>query len=406
MRQEEEDCDRGLRIMTLGDFKVTYNDHSLTDEHGSSLKLWELFKFFITYRDELILPEKIIDSIWPDADYQDPKRTLRALVFRLRKILSEYSGHDGKDVITHTHGCYKLVSNKFSYIDVVEYEEYFEEAFAISKQNPSKAIQLYYKAINIYKKGYLAESYEHEWLVPARNYYRRIFLQSVLEISELLKKEKEYQQISVICQDALKYERLEEGIHFKYIEALAAMGRVKQAQNHYEYVVDLFEREQGVKPSDALTHLYRLLFVKADKIGLDMVPISESLKEDSNPNGPVFCDPDFFRLQYQLEERRSERDKQPTFLGLLTLSMADYALPPEEKLKSAMQDLKDILILTLRKGDIVSQWNEAQFVINLPGLNIEQTNMALDRVDKRFNTLNDIEDLIMHRKVEVVLPTE
>lgn len=406
MTSTDKDCDKGLKIITLGDFNVTYNGHSLTDEYGSSLKLWELFKFFITHRDELILPEKIIDSIWPDVDYQDPKRTLRALVFRLRKILSKYSGDDGKAMITHIHGCYRLVSQKFHSIDIIEFEQFFDQATSTSNSNPKKAIELYGKVIEMYKKGYLAESYEYEWLIPARNHYRRMFLQSVSEICELLKVDKQHQRISIICQDALRYERLEEGIHFKYIEALATMGQVKRAQNHYEYVVDLFDRELGVKPSKSLTHLYRLLFVKEDKIGLDMAPISEALKEETDPNGPIFCDPEFFRLQYQLEERRSERDKQPTLLGLLTISLADYAMPPKEQLKPAMQDLREVLGLTLRKGDVVTQWNESQFVINLPGLNVEQTKMALERVHKKFAEIDNIEALTLNKKVEVVLPAQ
>jgi len=54
-----------LRIDTLGNFHVFYNRKDLTSSFNKSLKIWELFKYFITFRDELILPEKIMESIWP-----------------------------------------------------------------------------------------------------------------------------------------------------------------------------------------------------------------------------------------------------------------------------------------------------------------------------------------------------
>ena len=184
-----------LKVITLGNFDVVDNGDSLTEKYSSSLKLWELFKFLITYRDELILPEKIIDSIWPESDYQDPNRTLRALVFRLRKILSQYDDQDGKDIIVHSHGCYKLCTNKFEYIDVVELEKLYKKAIATTEESPAKAIGLYYSIIDMYKNGYLIQSHEYEWLIPARNCYRRIFLQSIIGISELLKKQKEYQKL-------------------------------------------------------------------------------------------------------------------------------------------------------------------------------------------------------------------
>jgi len=65
-----------VQITTLGNFTVISNGINLTEKYSNLLKLWELFKYFITFRDELILPEKIINYLWPKAEYTDPKRTL------------------------------------------------------------------------------------------------------------------------------------------------------------------------------------------------------------------------------------------------------------------------------------------------------------------------------------------
>lgn len=393
-----------LKVITFGNFNIIGNEGSLTDKHSGSLKLWELFKFLITYRDELILPEKIIDSIWPESDYQDPNRTLRALMFRLRKILSEHSGSSGKDIIVHCQGCYKLDSSKLYDIDAIAFEDLFNEANSIAEENPAEAIDLYYRVIEMYKNGYLRESYDYEWLIPARNCYRRIFLRSITEVSELLKEKNQYQQVIAICENALRYELLEEEIHFQYIEALAEMGKINQAKNHYDYVVEIFERELGIKPSQKLNKLYRLICGSFNEINIDTTSILEKLIEETNPTGAILCGPEFFKLQYQLEKRRYEREGKSIFVGLLTISSPDYTVPSGEQLKCVMDELRKILIITLRKGDVITQWNKAQFIINLPGLEAGQAKIALERIRKKFVALDDNKDMILHMKIEQVEP--
>ena len=232
----EEKCRldaNNLNIITLGNFNVFNCGRNLTDEFNSSLKIWDLFKYLVTFRDELVLPEKILDSLWPEAEYTDPKRTLRALIFRLRKVLNGHNTSDANSIIVYSHGCYKLETRKVCVIDVVEFEKTFHEAYYISKEDADKAIEQFKKVVDMYKGEYLSGTYGHDWLLPARNHYRRIFLHSVYEMSELLKEQKRYLEILPICEKVLKHEMFEEEAHFRYIEALAAAGKIKQAKNHY-----------------------------------------------------------------------------------------------------------------------------------------------------------------------------
>ncbi|WP_028307938.1 AfsR/SARP family transcriptional regulator [Desulfitibacter alkalitolerans] len=404
----EEKCRldaNNLNIITLGNFNVFNCGRNLTDEFNSSLKIWDLFKYLVTFRDELVLPEKILDSLWPEAEYTDPKRTLRALIFRLRKVLNGHNTSDANSIIVYSHGCYKLETKKACVIDVVEFEKTFHEAYYISKEDADKAIEQFKKVVDMYKGEYLSGTYGHDWLLPARNHYRRIFLHSVYEMSELLKEQKRYLEILPICEKVLKHEMFEEEAHFRYIEALAAAGKIKQAKNHYKYVEDIFEREMGVKPSDALRKLYRLLFGEISKNGIDISTISESLREEFYSNGPMLCEPDIFKFLYQLEKRRSERYGQTAFLGLLTLSMPDYTLPPKGMLKNGAEELRQVLLSSLRKGDVVTEWNEAQFLLSLPGLNVQQAHKALDRIQNRFMSARKNINLVLQRKIEEVLPS-
>ncbi len=395
-----------FKIITLGNFRILQDNMDLTNKFNNCLKIWELFKYLLTYRDELIPPEKIISSIWPGADYADPKRTLRALIFRLRRTLNWENDKNNSSIVVYSHGCYKLETKHQCKIDVDEFEESFHSAYKISSEDTSKAIELFGKVIDMYKGEYLSETCGHDWLIPVRNHYRRIFLQSVYQICDLLKEEKRYQETLDACEKALKYEMFEEAVHFRYIEALAGSGKIKQAKNHFEYVSEVFKRELGVNPSRELQEFYRLLVGDFRKTSIDVISIEENFKDEESSLGPVICDAKFFKFLFQVEKRRFERYGQKTFMGLITLTLSENFFLEQSLLREGMKGLKHILKSNLRKGDVITQWNDNQYLISLPGLNSEQAIKALDRIEKIFRNSEEYSKLIIHTRFQPVLPTK
>ncbi|MGI6554911.1 MAG: AfsR/SARP family transcriptional regulator, partial [Bacillota bacterium] len=150
-------------ITTLGNFQVICNGNDLTDALSKSLKVWELFKYLLTFRDDLILPEKIIQSLWPEADYVDPKRTLRALIFRLRKALELEECSESDSLIVSSRGCYKFETRECCTIDVVLFENLFRSACEAARYDTEKAIDLFGQAVEMYKGDYLSETHGHDW---------------------------------------------------------------------------------------------------------------------------------------------------------------------------------------------------------------------------------------------------
>ena len=76
-----------LYISTLGVFDIELGDKSLLRDASRSYKLFKLFQYFLTFRNNKILPDTIIDNLWPDHESYDPHNMLRAQIYRLRQLM-------------------------------------------------------------------------------------------------------------------------------------------------------------------------------------------------------------------------------------------------------------------------------------------------------------------------------
>jgi hypothetical protein len=209
-----------------------------------------------------------------------------------------------------------------------------------------------------------------------------------------------------VCEQAAAIDYFEEKIHIRLIEALLAEGLTTRARAHYNEVTSAYYREMGVKPSDAMKSIYRLIGLESGSFELDLGAIQEGLKGKEVVNGAYFCDAELFRYFYKLERVRGERSGKSILLCLMTLTNPDYSMPAAEKLKKVMNNFQQVILDSLRKGDIVTRWNDAQFLMLLPGLNREQAMSVMDRIENSYRKEYNFEDLYLHKKVETVLPLE
>lgn len=390
-----------VEIFTLGQFAVKRGDKIISEEMSRSSKLWELFKYLLTHREKPLHPETILENLWPEQEYTDRQHALRNLIHRLRHLLNDNTGSIG-DLI-FSQGCYHWTINEGCWLDTVAFENLCQEAASLAREDSTLAIEKYQEAVALYRGDYLPECLYSEWVTPVRNYYRRIYLQSALKLTELLKSAHMYAEVIELCEKVFLLEPFEEEFHLHFIETLLEDGKLNQTRSHYEYVTSLFYRELGVKPSPSMRELYYRLQGKDNRAKLDLTSIRENiLKEKEIPNGVLFCSQEIFCFLCKLEKRRAERTGQVAFLGLLTILKPDYTLPPPNALKRAAETLKEVLSKNLRKGDVISMWNENQFLLMMSGLNQKQAEKALQRVTRVFAEHCSSEDIILRCRLQPI----
>jgi two-component SAPR family response regulator len=365
-----------LEIHTLGQFTASRGDRVLSDVSCRSAKLWELFKYLLTKRGSSIPAEVILETIWPEQEYSDARRALRTLVHRLRKLV-DGAPDRGESYIKFSHSCYGWNCGQDSWIDADEFESLCLQAEAAMADDSNAATGIYQKAVSLYKGDYLRELVYSEWVLPVRSYYRRLYLEAVFRLTELLKNAGKHTEIIKVCEKAFQVEPFEEDLHLSFLRALLETGNQKQALCHYEYITGIFYREMGVKPSAALKNIYRR--IKTAGPETDLAALQDD-GEENDARGAFFCGPEVFRSLYSLEKRRMARTGQAVYVGLLSLSAAGSGGQPPEKLPEASERLLAVLKNGLRRGDAVARWNKAQFSVLLPGLDQEQAEKIMSRL--------------------------
>ncbi|MBU3200984.1 bacterial transcriptional activator domain-containing protein [Clostridium estertheticum] len=381
--ENDEEC---LKVYTLGCFEVVLDGKVISNDCKRSQQVWNLFKYTLTYRNKRIVQENFFDVLWNDKECDNPVKALQNLVYRLRMLL-DYKGvnKDGESVINYSQGCYSWNKKSHYWTDVDEFEELYEKAKTYEKNEDFlNAIEIFQRALMLYKGDYLCEDSYNEWVMPVRNYYHRIYMDIIANLIKLLKNYRRNKDILRVCEEALMIQPFEESIHLPYIEALIEEGNMVQAQKQYEYVTSMLYEEMGVKPSSDLQKLYSKIKCKNNKGLVDLGSFQKMMMDNHESDGAFFCEPDTFVSVYKLECHRAVRTKQIVFMGLFTITRTKNRTHDSKVMKNGIGSFLNILIQDLREGDVVTAWSETQILVILSGTTYEQANMILDRVVNKY----------------------
>lgn len=380
-----------VKIITLGTFDILMGERSVLKRSKRGLKSLELLKFFIAHRHRKLLPENIIEDLWPDTDADDPKNALRIQIFRMRKDLQKMgiTGQgDGNIDITYENGYYVMKVDG-CVIDADLFEEKIRNADLYRSSQPDKAIEIYEEAIGIYPGDFLEENLYSEWAFPMRSHYHRLYVQSLLRLLALLKERRKYEEIVGIYEGAVLIEPFEEALHLYFLEALVELREFKNALSHYNYITNRMYRELSVSPTDPMKSVYKKILSGGEKPrSRELTDIGKDLVSGDKVEGALFCDADHFKSIYHLERRRKLRSDHSAFLGLVSVMAGDNILLNDEEplINNPLINnyLINPLMKSLRKGDVFSQWNERQMVILLTDVSEVNLQLISARIKRKF----------------------
>lgn len=160
-----------VEIKTFDGLDIRFRGKSLIESCSGLRRVLELLKYLIVFRNRRMLPEVIIDEMWPCCDFADPKSVLRTQVFRLRRLIGEMLADTGCEdtpwmVLNYTNGCYILEVGDRCRVDADIFEETVADAETKEQEDVRAAIALYKKALALYEGPYMAGNVRGGMVVP------------------------------------------------------------------------------------------------------------------------------------------------------------------------------------------------------------------------------------------------
>jgi DNA-binding SARP family transcriptional activator len=389
----------------LGEFSMKYGDYDISDTINRSKKMRTLLTYLITFKDREVSQSELIDALWPDESVDKPANTMKTMLHRARAALKQLGIDDAQELISYKSGAYAWTPSVPCSVDVEEFDKLLAEAEKTGITNEEKA-DLLISACAVYKGDFLPKNSFDMWVVPISSYYRSRYIHAVITASDLLDEQKRYEDIIMLCQAAVAIDPYEEYLHRSLIRALVSAGRQQQAMAHYDYVTELFFSRFGITPSAELTALYKEIVKTSKKIESNLTVILDGLAENENDQGCYYCEYEFFRNIYQLEARGAARTGQVVYVCLLTVSDARGNQPQQNVLNRSMHKLREVVMLSLRHGDLFTRYSVCQYLIMLPTTSFESGGMVMRRICDRFRRENPKMAVVLKYDLQPVVPAD
>ncbi len=193
-----------------------------------------------------------------------------------------------------------------------------------------------------------------------------------------------YEEARRICEEALAHDPYEEQFHLRLLQSLVMGGNKREAKAYYEQACSILYEEYGISPSQEMLRLYQQIEQPGFKGNgpVDLANIQFEVETRDTMEGAYFCDPSVFMCVYSLERRRGKRSGVPLVLG--SLNIDSFNGLNEKQTRESLSVLKEVLANTLRRGDVVCEWNESQFVILLTNVRGSDAEKVFRRIASRY----------------------
>lgn len=399
-----------LRITSFGGFSIcactppkgTPAGPVLPDKKTWSRKMWHLVKYLIFADEKGVAVSELVDRIWPqEGCVADPVRSLRLLVHRARLELDKLGPVKGADLIRYGNGLYSWNRSVPAEIDA----NVFQRCYLDSRSgDDASRLGLLMRAVRLYRGPFLSEEASSPWAVLVDTSYHSEYTSMCLEASEILQRLGRPWEVIDLCGRALAVDPYEDGLHAAVIRSLAEVGAVNEAKEHYRKTAELYRNDLDVSPGREMGAAYEAVLKNEDTKSADVLTIQADLNRES-AGGAFYCEYDDFRKLYCLKREECSRSGLQVQMSLISLVPAAGRAHRSDRQKKLMQETKEIIRRSLRKGDIFSRYSMSQYILLLQFASTESGVVALNRIQRNFRKTLPKSDFLLQCKI-LPLPVE
>ena len=373
-----------LTVKMLGGFSIERNGICVDDHSNRMRKVWLLLAYLICSRNSRVTQDSLSSLLRGSGsdDAADPGGRIKAMFYRARTMLNQLDDTAGHQLIRHKGGSYSWNTDVPLHLDVEEFDRLC--CAAADAEDDTLRLDLYQQALSIYGGDFLPKLATEPWVMPINTYYHQMYLSAVQQTLNLLENLDRWTEAATLCEKALSIEPYSEELYQHLMRSRIALDDRAGALTAYEEMSELLFSNFGVMPSDESRLLYR---DAARETGGTTVPtgtVREMLKEPAGAKGAMLCEYDFFKLLYQVQARSIVRSGDTVHIALLSLHGYGKKELARRSLDTAMDNLQDVIVHSLRQGDIVTKCSVSQFIIMLPQANYENSCAVCRRIIRAF----------------------
>lgn len=220
---------------------------SLSDWQTHSVR--ELFFFFLS-QPRPLTKEQVAEQFWHELD--DPAKVrlrFKNEMYRLRRAV-------GNEVIRFENPLYSFNHSLNYEYDVEAFESFF--AKARSAQTPAEQIDLYRKAVDLFKGPYLDDIY-FDWVIADRERLDQMYLTALTELGGLYLKQAAMEEALAMCQRAVDYKPAHEPSYCLIMQIHHRRGDRAAVIRTYETCKAALRKHHSLLPSPETDALYKKL---------------------------------------------------------------------------------------------------------------------------------------------------
>jgi len=214
---------------------------SMTPCDKSQQKPLTLLKALIAFGGKDIAEDKITDALWPDADGDRGRHSLKFALHRLRKLL----GAD--EVVIARRGQYSLDSRQI-WTDLGQCERVLQSLeAALTAKRPEVILAAVNEAVALGGRPFLQGESE-PWILAARERLRAKYLRLLARAADALAQHDAEAAIP-LYEKAIDVDHMTEALYHGLMRTYHQLGRRAEALQTYQRCRDVLKNELRVLPS-------------------------------------------------------------------------------------------------------------------------------------------------------------
>lgn len=195
--------------------------------------------------------EELAGALWPDLDTSGALRNLRVTLSYLLSVLEPDRPEGAPSFFVRSEGpSLRLTTQDWLAVDAWAFEEMLGGAIEAERVGePSAALDLYRRALGLYRGPYLADAGYEEWALPHRDRLAARFVAAAVRAGELTLAGGEPDEALQLAARALETEPWSEGAHRLGVAAHLARGDKAAARRAGDTCLRQLE-DLGVSPTE------------------------------------------------------------------------------------------------------------------------------------------------------------